>query len=87
MLNQEQLKTIQKQIPDFGKKTTFNITDLQYYDSEILKKIKDKNLYVEIADINIFGLNGPTIYGGENARIYKSLLNGHYIYSCYTWGD
>lgn len=87
MLNQEELKTIRKHIKDFGITATLNLSDLQYYDNNIFKKLDDKNLYEEIADINLNRINGPTIYGGENIRIYKSKTKKHYIYSCYYWGD
>lgn len=87
MLNFQEIKKITKQIKDFEIKPHFNVADLQYYDNSILDKLKDKNLYEQIADINLSRIDGPTIYGGENCWIYKSVKNGHYIYWCYCWGD
>lgn len=74
-----ELAKIGNKVPHFSKKTHFNICDLQMYDTEIFEKIKDQNLYKQIADIELHSM--VHLYGGENVRIYKSTQNnGHYIY-------
>lgn len=87
MLNAEYIKKITAQLPDFDWKPHFCLAELQSYDETVLEKIKDKTLYEQVADINLFTLDGPNIYGGLNVWIYKSKKNGHYIYWEYSWGD
>lgn len=81
----ETAKIIDK-IPDFTKKTCFEIWELHDYDKEILNRLKDENQYKKIADINLY--TAVSYYGGKNVEIYKSTKNnGHYVYWTYTWGD
>lgn len=85
-LSLSEIAQIQVNIPDFIKKTCFDIWELFDYDNKIKEKLEDKNQYTKIADINVF--TAVSYYGGANVKIYKSTKeNGHYVYWKYTWGD
>ena len=85
-LSLSEIAQIQVNIPDFIKKTHFDVWELFDYDNKINEKLKDENSYQKIADINVY--TAVSYYGGANVEIYKSTKeNGHYVYRKYTWGD
>lgn len=81
-----EIAQITTNVPDFIKKTCFDVWELFEYDKNIIENLKDENQYIKIADINVF--TAVSYYGGANVEIYKSTKeNGHYVYWKYTWGD
>lgn len=81
-----EIAKISTKVPDFTKKTCFDVWELFEYDNHIIDFLKNEKEYIKIADVNVF--TAVSYYGGANVEIYKSTKeNGHYVYWKYTWGD
>lgn len=87
MLTLEDIKKIKEKLPYFNIKATFNLPDLQDYDSSIIEKVYNKDLYEEILYMNLKKSNTPTLYGGYDITVWKSKTKNHYIYNITCWGD
>lgn len=86
-LEQAYIEKVSKHIKDFSYAPALDVHELAYYDDTIYKKVKDPALYEEVLNMNLDKIEGKSIYGGEDIRVYKSKKNGHYVYLTLTWGD
>ena len=82
----DEIEKIRKTVPRFGVEPTFNLGYLQYYDRDVLDKVKDPSLYKNLPAINLYTSTG-TLYGGWDIFIYESVNRSHFIFSIVYWGD
>lgn len=86
-LSGKDLAKIRKKIKDFYIKSTLDFNDLYSYDSTVFEKIRNKELYTLVLNMNLFEYPPESkFYGGLDIDIFESVDKTHYIYHLISWG-
>ena len=87
-LSGKDIAKIRKKIKDFYIKSTLDVNDLYSYDSTVFEKIRNKELYTLVLNMNLFSYPPDSkFYGGLDIDIFESVDKTHYIYHLIAWGD